>query len=541
MSSKEKESDSKNMIKNENVKASSSTLPADGWIQKESSSTLPADGWIQKESSSTLPDAGWIQKASRSHPDRTYYFNLETGQSVWSLQDIPPIHKTRPVTRSTSKEDLKNKNLNSGKVDKSTKTSKNENIKLKVKSPKTPKSSSLKTNNKKDNSRKSDKSLESYIADVKAIQSKDEKEKKNIGVKNQPKTRHPSPIKTNSRKSDLDKKSIKSPLKRKSREIKEKDSKSTTKRKDCKTKPCAIPKPIVQDLVSNIINSSNVLVKSKPNKSERFKIPKKTVHNDNVDTIAQPNTSASVPWENIKETTHNIRPSESTKVDNENVFLDDMEWEADSLSIGAEDSSIILPTDIEMFELDHDDNGFDHDGGGSHGDGQLQCIRVVDTNIYINDLNLVELIVVEKQILAVPWTVIQELDGLKTSNRGQVSSQARQASRWLSQQVKSKRPGIIFQKMSDVSTAAGAEESPDDKILLYCLYLKDLYGDCVSLVTDDTNLATKALIEEVEAFSSIALKEKLNSKPNIRKSNPESLHLLKDKKLPAISSTPNQT
>ncbi len=292
------------------------------------------------------------------------------------MQDIPPIHKNRPVTRSTSKEDLKQKNLNSSKVDEIGKISKNENIKTKVKSPKTPKSSSLKSNDKKDNSRRSDKSLESFIADVKANQSKDEKEKKNIGVKNPPKTRH-IPIKTNSRKSDLDKKSIKSPLKRKSREIKEKDSKSTTKRKDCRTKPSAIPKPIVQDLVSNIINSSNVLVKSKPNKSERFKIPKKTVHNDNVDTIAQPNTSASVPWENIKETIHNIRPLESTKVDNENVFLDDMEWEADSCSsIGEGDSSIILPTDIEMFELDHDDNGFDHDGGGSHGDGQLQCIRV---------------------------------------------------------------------------------------------------------------------------------------------------------------------
>ena len=38
--------------------------------------------------------------------------------------------------------------------------------------------------------------------------------------------------------------------------------------------------------------------------------------------------------------------------------------------------------------------------------------KVVDTNIYIDDLKLVES-VVSKEILAVPWTVIQELDGLK--------------------------------------------------------------------------------------------------------------------------------
>ena len=37
---------------------------------------------------------------------------------------------------------------------------------------------------------------------------------------------------------------------------------------------------------------------------------------------------------------------------------------------------------------------------------------------------------------------------------------------------KEKKSCFKFQKMSEIATVAGAEENADDKILLYCLYLK---------------------------------------------------------------------
>ena len=56
--------------------------------------------------------------------------------------------------------------------------------------------------------------------------------------------------------------------------------------------------------------------------------------------------------------------------------------------------------------------------------------------------------------------------------KGEVTTSVRIASRWLHDQVKHKNPAILFQKMSELSTQAGADENADDRILLYCLYLK---------------------------------------------------------------------
>ena len=217
-----------------------------------------------------------------------------------------------------------------------------------MKSPKTPKSSSSKA-------AKQNKSLESYIADVKAIQAKGEIEK----IKEAKRSLQSKDIsKTDSKlKSNTDK-TLKSPSKRKSSVIKKQDSitlQSICKRKDSKIKS----KPIVKDLVSNIINSSNVLVKTIPNKPERFKIPKKAANNYITPTI--------VPDKVINETINNIKPLDSTKVDTEDVFVDDMEWEAEESCIT--ENSLILPTDIEMFELDGYDNS-------DVADGLEQCIRV---------------------------------------------------------------------------------------------------------------------------------------------------------------------
>ena len=221
-----------------------------------------------------------------------------------------------------------------------------------MKSPITPKSSSSKA-------AKQNKSLESYIADIKAIQAKGEIEK----IKEAKRSLKSKDIsKTDSKLKYNKDKTLKSPSKRKSSVIKKQDSitlQSKCKRKDSKIKSSALPKPIVKDLVSNIINSSNVLVKTIPNKPERFKIPKKAANNYITPTI--------VPDTVINETINNIKPLDSTKVDTEDVFVDDMEWEAEESCIT--ENSLILPTDIEMFELDGYDNG-------DVADGLEQCIRV---------------------------------------------------------------------------------------------------------------------------------------------------------------------
>jgi len=254
---------------------------------------------------------------------------------------------------------------------------------------------------------------------------------------------------------------------------------TSTLQKDAK-KPRALAENV--DLVAEIIGKSNVLNKSVESKSqtqkkEVYKIPKL-----NKDEISD-------KIENQKHV-QDLQSPKQAKLARE--ASDSMEWEETNEADIENDLNIMddnLATDIDMLDVD---DVFEEDN--------CTDIKVVDSNIYIDNLSLV-ISIAEQDILAVPWTVLQELDGLKGNKNSEVAAAARKANRWMAQQVKNKTNRILFQKMSEFSTKAGADETADDRILLYCLYLKDLYGDVVSLITNDTNLSTKALVDEIEVFS----------------------------------------
>ena len=54
--------------------------------------------------------AGWKKKESRTKPGRFYYANLETGASVWKLQDVFKAEKEAAlINKSTSQQALKEK------------------------------------------------------------------------------------------------------------------------------------------------------------------------------------------------------------------------------------------------------------------------------------------------------------------------------------------------------------------------------------------------------------------------------------------------
>eukprot|EP00088_Acartia_fossae_P042464 TRINITY_DN4459_c0_g1_i7.p1 TRINITY_DN4459_c0_g1~~TRINITY_DN4459_c0_g1_i7.p1 ORF type:complete len:748 (-),score=155.99 TRINITY_DN4459_c0_g1_i7:123-2366(-) len=510
---------------------------------------------------------GWIQRASKSHPDRVYYFNERTGQSVWDIAEISQILKQPPtsatkmnnksqsqtpkkkgnhaqktatppkgksaqnnerppskvMTRSQSKENLKEcnssqvstRNMTQQQQQNKSSLLQNRRIaKAKRQLPKKGQVSEANNGNKAKASATESKNLKRgmngnhLIAD----DNNDSSDGGETDFSAKKRRNQPSNLVANNKKSSA----VNSTIKTNSRSPKnaiQKGQSSTS-----------------AYLVDDIIKTSTTLAQNQKPKVEHktnsvaltkdYKIPK--VNKATIDVHATNHQAVVTAVKRADDISVTVAKSfdqvAHTVVDNDDFGDDGMEWE-ESVEAFEEEQSVddILAMDVDMFA------GYEEEQDGNDSD-RITDIRVADTNIYIHNFELLSKIA-ENEVLAVPWVVIQELDGLKKHTNTRVAANARAAVRWLNQVLKDKekKVGFMFQKMSEIATVAGAEENADDKILLYCLYLKDLYGDSITLVTNDANLTTKAGIEEVNVLSAQELnseyksKEKTSSGANMNK------------------------
>lgn len=158
-----------------------------------------------------------------------------------------------------------------------------------------------------------------------------------------------------------------------------------------------------------------------------------------------------------------------------------------------------------------------------------RVIIVVDTNYLLADLTLIADII-NKAVdfnarLLVPYTVIQELDGLKNSTKKvsatsgaqktsvELGSIARRAIALLQEAFLNRNPGIIGQRKGDNLLALGAKNkaeeaiiyskmSNDDLILECCKYAKAKMPSAkVILMSNDRNLCLKAMVESFQPVS----------------------------------------
>lgn len=143
-----------------------------------------------------------------------------------------------------------------------------------------------------------------------------------------------------------------------------------------------------------------------------------------------------------------------------------------------------------------------------------------------------------KHNMLIPFVVLQELDQLKRRNGhdDSVSSKASRAIRYIYDELKSKNPRLqgnivnsfphwirmldiqavaisiclslllrftmfIGQKAMEDKSHVIDVSSPDDKVLNCCLQLKNQSKEII-LVTNDKNLASKALLNGIEAITS---------------------------------------
>ncbi|BFZ55417.1 hypothetical protein PYCC9005_002458 [Savitreella phatthalungensis] len=127
-----------------------------------------------------------------------------------------------------------------------------------------------------------------------------------------------------------------------------------------------------------------------------------------------------------------------------------------------------------------------------------KAIVVTDTNFLISRLQTVkELANPAYQNICqvtVPWIVVTELDGLKSSKSADVASRARRATRWL---VQSLQAGLIRGQRKSESIESGRSLHGDDAILDCCTFFQEQLGLPCLLLSDDMNLGAKALIHDI--------------------------------------------
>ncbi|KTW29029.1 mRNA-processing endoribonuclease [Pneumocystis jirovecii RU7] len=136
-------------------------------------------------------------------------------------------------------------------------------------------------------------------------------------------------------------------------------------------------------------------------------------------------------------------------------------------------------------------------------------ILVVDTNFIISHLSLISDLSIHckahNYIILFPWATIQELDGLKSAENTYSSlrekdrtSSVRKAINFIYHSLSQKENSIRGQKMSEVIDASLLG---DDSILDCCRYWLEKRLLTTFLLSNDKNLAIKAMIHGIHAIS----------------------------------------
>ncbi|XP_075974444.1 uncharacterized protein LOC142975475 [Anticarsia gemmatalis] len=155
-------------------------------------------------------------------------------------------------------------------------------------------------------------------------------------------------------------------------------------------------------------------------------------------------------------------------------------------------------------------------------------VLVVDTNIFLHELDIVKNVLssnikgyTEQPTLLVPWRVVNELDRLKDNNNcnGAIWKRARLAMDYLYKSIP-ENTRIKGQPLRDANSHIYPCESPDDEILNCCLQQAER-GKSVILLSNDKNLCSKALINNIRSLDLTELKSLLENKPEQQEPDPD--------------------
>lgn len=167
-----------------------------------------------------------------------------------------------------------------------------------------------------------------------------------------------------------------------------------------------------------------------------------------------------------------------------------------------------------------------------NGDHNHYLILVIDTNVLVEDLNLLKRLIIKFNInnvqihkIIIPWTVIQELDGLKLDRDNYLVRKVQNAIRFINEQLKLGEHSrlICLEKSFQNQNEKDVFSNNDDLILGFCIqfnenpqkFLPTLTIEkqwiLIALITNDINLQNKAIVHQMNCYSLKELIQKYKS------------------------------
>ncbi|XP_057371119.1 transcriptional protein SWT1-like [Daphnia carinata] len=206
----------------------------------------------------------------------------------------------------------------------------------------------------------------------------------------------------------------------------------------------------------------------------------------------------------------NHRLQEAHKILNKKLSLssseDVMEWE---------------PTEKEvmetLFELRKDfsartsHSSTENSTRRSEPNSNIAAYIVIDTNIFLSHLPIVKTLTEDEEFsskvqILVPWMVLQELDFMKSNRQNKINLEivARKAATLILEQINKKNSFFRSQTLTEFKSCINLlpYENADDKILQWCLYLKNEMLSDIILLSNDVLFCAKASANGIQPMQS---------------------------------------
>ncbi|KAL3274785.1 hypothetical protein HHI36_019569 [Cryptolaemus montrouzieri] len=147
---------------------------------------------------------------------------------------------------------------------------------------------------------------------------------------------------------------------------------------------------------------------------------------------------------------------------------------------------------------------------------------VVDTNIFLSDLNILQEIVRcgssggTKPVFYIPWMVLSELDFMKDdkTTSSDLKSRANEAVHFINKTLIEGDRKLIGQNIYDTEKQSYVGKSPDDKILACCLQAREKFHNVIFL-SNDVNLRNKLLVNGIPALSTTEMLRNIDDKEEV--------------------------
>ncbi|XP_063707175.1 transcriptional protein SWT1 [Culicoides brevitarsis] len=424
----------------------------------------------------------WVKRVSKTRNGKEYYFNTKTSESVWHLADVLKAKSAKTKPKIADTPDKKRKleahstpNLAENRLKSLQKsfseTKSNENKAVeKLTSPEKRLHKVLSATSFKKRNIAEDR--------MKTLQNNLKKEQ----VKTELLKNHAKPPKSanvSHNNNEIDKKEENSTSRRKTTSALTTDADLTTKYRDfvAQLKPVSPPKNEEKSKTEEVTNKSVM----------------------NLSTSVQNETSNC-----------------SNDASNDSVHSEPMDWEytSDDISNVTLDQSHSTSKDVteplDKFETMEQYLNYKNLINDEQEIDQKYFYVIVDTNVFISDLDFVEKLIkinfknFGHPVIIVPYIVLQELDKIKSRFESKfmtLSLKAKSAIHFLNEKLKEHHKQFCGQSAKDDAEKLISITSQDDDIVNCALQVKEKAKDAVILLSNDINLRNKMIVNGINSYS----------------------------------------